>query len=151
MQFVAKTRYSYISCGSCGNARLPTARIAAVAPPASSHDASSGNQHQHSARAAPAIATAVAAVAAVPSNPAASGEEGATIFAGEAMCPVHVQLVYRYTPTGTGEGLSKVRASDRHIMQLEWPGPSATTLVIPTPLLLLLDQQCCAVHGSALQ
>lgn len=107
MQFVAKTRYSYISCESCGNARLPAARNVAVAPPASSNDASSGNQHQRSAHAAPAATAApVAAVAAVPSSSAASREEGPTIFAGEAMCPVHVQLVYRYTPTGTGESLT---------------------------------------------
>jgi hypothetical protein len=79
---VLKTRYSYITCSKCGNARLPAATTSTSVPP-------------------PGAAAAVAAEEA---------DAAADIDAGESVCPMHVQAVYRLRTNAAGYSLEKVGA-----------------------------------------
>lgn len=103
---VLKTRYSYISCSKCGNARLPAgAGTTSTSQPSPAAAAARPRCCSHSAATA---ATAAGAVAAEEADAAAD------IDAGQSICPVHVQAVYRLRSTATGYDLEKVRVMIWH-------------------------------------
>jgi hypothetical protein len=117
-----KARYSYITCARCGDIRLPK-------PPEQPHTSSEVDGEHNTGRdahsAAPTSPAAAAAAAAAASRKAAlagmfaarrrSADAAAAagrVSAGEPVCPVHLQVVYRLTiaphTDGQANSLTKV-------------------------------------------
>lgn len=116
--FELKTHYSYITCERCGDVRLPE-------PPAECSTSSTDDEQQTAdAAEGPAAPTSPAAAAAAGTRqggrtvvrrlPAAAVAAAAAgkVRAGESVCPVHLQAVYRLTiethPGGQTNSLNKV-------------------------------------------